>query len=508
MALKAHQKKSFSRGSRILIAINVTLMIAIAFALFLGVCYLASLPKFRQRVDFTKDHAFSLSPMTLDLLQSLEKEVEVVSLSHAPYAMDLTGMPTVERKVMVYAGKLLEEYAISSGGMLKVEQLDRDRDNLRVQELNQKIGLGSDNTIIFLCGSNRKDLVPLDLARIDRGGVDPTTNVIQQAKVISYKTEAAITAAILSVIEEIKPKAYFTTGRREASIEDLSGEGVSFAAGMLRWANFEVQELKLYADPLVPKDCTLLAILGPGDDFSPEEIAAIRTYLIDGGRLFLSLSPDSSSSLEPLLADFGIGLNRSITCKEPSGLVISQEEGYRKSLVYATGFSAESPITRSYADSDFFVRFFKAGAVNRHADDIDVQELIWTPSDCWGDTHNPDEEGNYFFDSASEERGSRVIGVACKGKNELKEARLVFFADTHFYTNDFKQAKANLPVFSNSLNWLAARDYLLAIAPKTPYESRVDLTEEEYNEIGFYVVLIIPCIAALLGVVVWWLRRR
>lgn len=506
---KMKQGQSFSRGSRILIGINVTLMIAIALGIFLGICYLASLPKFRARVDYTKDQAFSLSPMTVDLLTSLEKEIEVLCLSHRPYGMDLTGMPTVERKVMNYAGKVLEEYAISSGGKLKLEVLDRDRDNLRVQEINQEIGLGSDNTVVILCGSNRMDLVPMDLARIDRGGVDPTTNVIQPAKVISYRTEAAITAAILSVMEDVKPKAYITTGRREAGLEDMSGEGITVATNLLRWANFEVEELKLYSDPVVPADCTVLVILGPKDDCSAEEIAAIRTYLLEGGRLFLALSPESSSSLEEILPDFGISLNRAITCKEPAGMVLSEEEGYRKSLIYATGFSPDSRITRSFADSDSFVQFYKAGAVNRSADDLDVQELVWTPTDCWGDKPTQGAEGNYFYDSVSEEMGSRVIGVACSGKEAYADAKMVFFAETHFYTNEFRQrAKANMPIFSNSLNWLAARDYLLSIPPKTPYESRVDLTEEEFNEIGLYVVLIIPCVAALLGVAVWWLRRR
>ena len=105
-----------------------------------------------------------------------------------------------------------------------------------------------------------------------------------------------------------------------------------------------------------------------------------------------------------------------------------------------------------------------------------------SPSDCWGDAHAEGKEGNYFFDSASEERGPRVLGVVCEGQGPVEGARLVFFADTYFYTMEFmRSAQANEPLFMNAVNWLAEREYLLDVAPKTPYESRVDLTEEEYQ---------------------------
>jgi hypothetical protein len=65
-----------------------------------------------------------------------------------------------------------------------------------------------------------------------------------------------------------------------------------------------------------------------------------------------------------------------------------------------------------------------------------------------------------------------------------------------------------LDLFTNAVNWLAARENLLEIPPKSLYVSQVDLSEEEYHQIGLYVVIIIPGIAALAGLVVWWLRRR
>jgi len=245
MAVKSAGRSSFSRGKRVLIALNVLLMTVLAFALFAGVCHLASLPAFRTRIDLTRERAFTLSPLTLELLQSMDKEVQVYSFYQRPYGFDPTGRSQVEMEVIAYANRLLEEYVIHSRGMIQVELLDRDRDNLRVEEVHGRIGLGESNSVIFLCDSNRKDLPASDLARIDAGGVDPATNVIQPARILAYNAESALTSALLSVIEERKPKVYFTTGRREASIEDLGPDGIAGAAEILRRANFDVGALKV-----------------------------------------------------------------------------------------------------------------------------------------------------------------------------------------------------------------------------------------------------------------------
>jgi hypothetical protein len=508
MAVNTKERRTFSRRQRIMIAINVSMMIGIAGAIFLGVCYLASLPVFRARADLTKAHSFTLSPLTLRLVSSMEKDVEVISIYRTPY-IDFTGLSRVEKEIGTYAEKLLEEYVILSGGRIHLEVLDRDRDNLRVRELNQEIGLSDQNVMIFRCGKNRTDVLPEDMASIDRGGVDPATNVIRPAQLESFKVEAAITFAIQSVIEEKKPKVYVTTGRSESNIEDSGPEGLFYGSDMLKRLNFEVEELRLYADLAVPEDCTVLVIPGPKDDFSGEEIAAIRSYLQSGGRLFLALAPRSTASLDEVLVDFNISPNREITCLERS-VPLSQEERYKKSFLQTKWFSSESRITRSIADRELFGVFFMAGAVNYPPDDINVQVLVLSPKESWGDTHPPGGEGDWFC-STPEKRGQRVLGVSCEGHDTVKGARLVFLADTYSYTNDpvrNGRVLTGLDLFTNAVNWLAARENLLEIPPKSLYVSQVDLTEEEYHQIGLYVVIIIPGIAALAGLVVWWLRRR
>ena len=510
MAMKSDTGQTFSRRRRLLIGTNVLVMILIAAAIFFGICRLASLPEFCIRIDLTQQDTFTLSPQSLDRLNRLEKDVKVISVLTLPSPaqnMMRQGMPAIEVEVLQYANLLLQEYVVRSGGRITFEALNRDADSRRVRELHESMGLGEQNVIIFLCGNNRTDLYPADMAEIDRGGVDPTTNVRHLAKVKSFNVEASLTWALESVIQDEKPKAYFTTGRREAGLysDGRDSSGVSIAGRMLEFTNFEVEELKLYDTRAVPEDCDVLVIPGPRDDFTPEEVAAVTAYLQQGGRLFLALSPASTDTLEPLLEPYGIGLNRAVTCRE---IPVGRDQLSMKSFITTRGFSAESRITRSLVDAQRFGSFYMAGAVNHRPGAEGVEIIVYTDKNCWGDEHAPGAEGNYYFDSASEKMGSRALGAACMGKDLYEGSRLVFFTDTYFYTNKPVKEEGNGLLFVNAMNWLAARENLLEIPSKTPFVSRVDLTEDEYHEIGFYVVLVIPALAMVLGILVWWFRRR
>ena len=118
--------------------------------------------------------------------------------------------------------------------------------------------------------------------------------------------------------------------------------------------------------------------------------------------------------------------------------------------------------------------------------------------------------GDFEYDSQTEKREQRTMGVSCQGQNEYARSRMVLFADASFFTNYGMQrgGRGNLLLFTNSINWLAAREKQLDIGPKVPFESRVELYQDEYRQISFYVILYIPIAAALLGLVVWWFRRR
>jgi len=499
------EARSFSRGRKILISLNVGVMVVVAAAILGGVWYLAALPQFRARWDLTKEQTFTLSPRTENNLSVLEKDVEVIVFFVPPSQWDLTGESFAYAQVGAYTVDLLREYEIASSGRVKIENLDRVRDSVRLQEIFQSLGMAQENIVVVQCGPSRKVLIPPDLALLDRGRADPNTGVREMAKVVSYKAEAALTQAIIEVTEDRKPVACVLAGRGESQINSAKLDDISLAAAGLRNTNFDVREIKLAAGGQIPEDCDVLVIAGPRDGYGEGEMAAIKKYLQAGGSIFLGLDPFACGSFDKeILPAYGVALDRTLTClettdKKPENIL----------SIPAKTFSRESRITSPLSDNSLGVLFFRTGSVLKGAQNYSIEGLAWTPLDVWGDRHEPMAVGDFEYDSQTEKREQRTLGISCQGQEEYAQSRMVFFADASFYTNwGIQKGRGNLLLFTNSINWLAAREKQLDIGPKVPFESRVELFQDEYRQISFYVILYIPIAAALLGIVVWWFRRR
>lgn len=501
------EARSFSRGRKILISLNVLVMVIVAAAILGGVWYLASLPQFRARWDLTKAQTYTLSPRTENNLSELEKDVNVIVFFDAPNQWDLTGESMAKAQVGAYTLDLLREYEIASNGRVRVETLERVRDSVRLQEVFQTLGFqrAQEHIVVVECGASRKVLIPEDLAILDRGRADPNTGVRQMAKVASYKAEAALTQAIIEVTEGRKPVACVLAGRGESQISSNDDDGLSLAAAGLRNTNFDVREIRLAAGGAIPEECDVLIIAGPRDEYGPAEMAAIKKYLQGGGSIFLALDPFACASFDgEILPAYGVALDRTVTCRD-----LTDEDPETKLLIPAKTFSRESRITKPLSDNSLAVLFFRTGGILKGAQNYSIEGLVWSPLDVWGDTHPPNSMGDYEYDSQTEKREQRTMGISCQGQNEYAQSRMVFFADASFFTNwCLQRGGGNLLLFTNSINWLAAREKQLDIGPKVPFESRVELYQDEYQQIGLYVMLFIPLAAAILGLVVWWFRRR
>jgi len=87
--------------------------------------------------------------------------------------------------------------------------------------------------------------------------------------------------------------------------------------------------------------------------------------------------------------------------------------------------------------------------------------------------------------------------------------RLVVFGDSNFASDQLLGAsQANVVLLIDTLNWLVERESLLGIPPKEPERVRLTLTQTQMAWIYALALLILPGLAVILGVVVWFRRRR
>jgi hypothetical protein len=91
---------------------------------------------------------------------------------------------------------------------------------------------------------------------------------------------------------------------------------------------------------------------------------------------------------------------------------------------------------------------------------------------------------------------------------EPKTARLVVIGDSDFASNQLIGEFRNRDLFVNSVNWLLGDVEAISVRPGQARASRLQLTSEQFLEIRYLALFVMPELIALLGVIAWWQRRR
>jgi ABC-type uncharacterized transport system involved in gliding motility auxiliary subunit len=88
-----------------------------------------------------------------------------------------------------------------------------------------------------------------------------------------------------------------------------------------------------------------------------------------------------------------------------------------------------------------------------------------------------------------------------------KEARIVVSGDSDFATNSFYHVLGNGALFLNAVNFLASRENLIGLEPRTYDLPYVSMTNTQMKGTFILSIILIPLLMAAVGVAVWWRRR-
>ncbi len=88
------------------------------------------------------------------------------------------------------------------------------------------------------------------------------------------------------------------------------------------------------------------------------------------------------------------------------------------------------------------------------------------------------------------------------------ETRLVVVGDSDFASNGQIRNASNAVLVANAFNWLVERDALVGIPPKTPEQTKLNLTSAQLSTITWLVLVILPGLAVAAGVATYMRRRR
>jgi gliding motility-associatede transport system auxiliary component len=492
--------------------------------------------KYYERFDWTKTKLYTLSEKSINVAKALDKDVDAVvfTSANAPLADEVQ--------------ELLARYQALTPHV-KVRIVDPVKNLAEAQTLLQQFDtryVEGSVKVVFASGKDRrifeeKDLADYDYSNMQFGG---------QPEVEAFKGEEAFTGALVELSSGKRPKVLFTTGHGERKLDGAGADGLRGAQELLGRDNVDMEPWGSLGQPAVPAGTDLVVVAGPTSPFAPPELQAFSDYLDHGGRMLWLIDPtlrqDGSLvdlGVGPWLAGYGVQLDDDIVIDPDRGVPFFGAETF-----FADSYGSH-PAVKALSQAGLQVIFALARSVKPAADvgDHKVTELVKTTGAAWGETNlaglpkvekddqdlagplavavaveakgaatdkgaaaedEGTEEGEGDDPAAADAGGEGAEGAAAKPASASPGAamRLAVVGDSDFAADRLLPSAADATLLDNVFNWLLARHTLLGIPPKKPEQVRLSLSDQQL--IHLYLIIALLPLAAIVGGVVVWMRRR
>jgi ABC-type uncharacterized transport system len=489
---------------RLPIALNVVAQIAIFAAIVLMINYVG----FNRytRWDISRSNKYALSELTRKFLKSLKKEVKI-------YVFFSPSSQTAGAELYGDVQNLLKEYEAAGRRKIRVETVDPYRNLTRARELQVKFNFGSEENLVILDYEGRNKI--LRVADMAEYGPPGMFNDTPQVK--AFSGEQLVTSALIQLVEGAGAKIGYVTGQGEPDIKDAE-RPVRFVEYIQR-QNIRLEPLILANLEKIPAEYAALILLGPKYDFGDRDLTLLRNYWNDQGRMLIALDPKvRTPKLDQFLAEFGIRADQDLIVTQfKTGIeeqsvtldVYAQflpETGFLRSLSQATGFFPGG--TRSLAIDDpktaqqglTVTKMLTPALSNYWGDKDDILNSQNMPTYAQGVDLPPP----LYFGFALEKGSIKDSRVQLRSSS-----RMIVIGNADFLRGEaLKQSAPDVDFILLSVNWLADREQLLAIAPKSPGTFMLNLSAAQMNQIVLLTVGGVPLVMALLGCAMWVVRRR
>jgi hypothetical protein len=492
------------RTARVVRTANLLLQALLVLTLFAGLNHLAR--RHAWRYDLIAKRRYALSPETLSYLHQLTQPVHIVVTFDEN--SDSEELALVAHDV----NSLLREYVYASEandtGKISTEHLDVFQRRREAEEL----GIDQIGEIVVICGEKHRVLSLNELYQIKDGHRS------------AFQGEQAFTAAILDVSSAEQKKIYFLSGHGEQRPGDVDpAHGLSLLGDELRHRNFDVGILDLSVTKSIPDDAALLIAAGPQGAFDPFEQELLRQFLSTrAGRFILLVDPGQPFGLDDLLADWGIIADDDLVCDTGSANVTDDGD----LIIWAYN---SHPITQILINNNLHLRLGPDRSVradpSRILDDsLTVTTLAASSPTAWGELnyrlpglpqYNPgiDLKGT----AKTQDRlgiiaaSERVSARGASGEAlplSVRGGRLIVGGTSELATNNRFANAGNQNFILNAIDWATDRDTQLAIPARPIERYQISLSTLSFAKLRLGLLLLPPAAAALLGLLVYWTRRR
>lgn len=414
--------------------------------------------------DLTKNHAYSLSPESVKILQHLHQPLHLIYFDHS------INFP--------HAKRFLSRY-LRQSNQVHLRFVDPDRH----PELARKYKIRDyATTVVALAGRNQ---------------------------LVTNLDEQDITNAIIRVMKGGKKTVYFVLGEGERSPDDTGRSGYSVLKAAMVAENFTPKTLILAEHPQIPADCAVLVVAGPTHALVKPEVQAIADYLNRGGRvLFLINIQTRGALIQYLRQTLNVALKPDVVA-DLSG--VGRLFGASKLMPIVATYDPQ-PITNQMQNLATIFPFARTVGVGQSArTKATVTPLLETTPQSFAATDIAN--GEIRIDPRTDQHGPLTLGVAGTlppppgAKDANSGGRFVVYGSPDIAANAFIGFGGNRDLVLNTFNWLSAQTAFISIRPKPPQNTPINLNRTQMSTIFWLVLVALPLFLILCGVAVWWRRR-
>ena len=463
-------------------ATNYVISLILVIAIVSGLNYIGQ--KHTKRFDMTGSGLYSLAPQTTQVLDSLDKKVDIKAFfpggSYAPLQ------------------ELLTEYRTESS-KVGFEFIDPDRQ----PELAKQY-----DVTVYGVYQNPFTQTQRKFGTVVVSYGDRSEKIENRSEEVQ---EEDLTNAIIKATRTEAKKIYFIQGHGEkdpSASDDPSG--YSEAKKALEDEGYETGILTLATEGPVPDDAKVLILAGPTTEPFPKELEFINDFLNKGSRgLLLLVDPSPSPSLGAFLKDWGVQVNDDVVVDtSPMGQLFGKGPGVPLVTEYET-----HAITDRFKVMTFFPYTRSIQPLEDKPDGITVETLFKSNPSSWGETNLKNQEAEYNPGKDLEGPLSLAVAVSKEIKPSSDEepglsARMVVGGTSNFPINAYFPQQGNGNLFLNMVNWLGHEEDLISIRPKPQDDRRILLSQSQLSMIRLITLIVLPGIALVVGIAVVLNRRR
>ena len=433
-------------------------------------------------VTSERDHKFDLAyfrttrpgESTRAIVRSLDQPVEV--------AVFFPSANEVREEVMNYFSDLAKE-----SGQMKLQSYDFDIDPVKAKDL----GVSGNGIIVVARGGRKEQLgIPLQIEAA-RGPLRILDKEVQQRFLMVVKP-----SRVSFIVQGHGERNY------ETAVETDKRSGIKDLRDILIDQGHDVRYLGA-ADGLaadVPKDASVLLVLGPQKPFSAEETAAINRWMDKGGKMLMALDPEAGLDMKDILTPFALKYHPVMLANDQAFARRTHQDNDRANLV-TSQFSVHASMTSLQRMGGRAPVIMPTSGWLEPIKDRPKEMNVDAPITAHYQTFE-DKNGNFQPDPGEDRRAWELAAAVTK-----KDARLFVLTDSDCLSDAVVRFGGNSLLVVDVLRWLLNEEVFGGLIAS---ETDVPISHtRKQDQFWFYsTVFLAPAVVLGLGFVVTRRTRR